>query len=166
LEGHPCLLSSGTPDSLVRHRTGPVDCSMRSPSKFGISDRCSSELIGAPDIVRCTPDSPVHQLIVGAVHVSREDCVADRCLTRQFGAPSNSPVIFSCTPPSIPESSTFTGDQPGAPDTVRCTTGQSGVPDWAEVWLHRAKSFRFLFFFFSHYFYHLDKHIIVQKTMY
>jgi hypothetical protein len=43
----------------------------RSPSKFGISDRCSSGLIGAPD-------SPVHQLTVGAVHVSREDCATDR----------------------------------------------------------------------------------------
>jgi hypothetical protein len=49
----------------------------RSPSKFGISDHCSSGLIGAPDNVRCTPDSPVHQLTVGAVHVSREDCAAD-----------------------------------------------------------------------------------------
>jgi hypothetical protein len=45
----------------------------RYPSKFGISDRCSSGLIGAPNTVRCTPDSPVHQLTVGAVHVSRED---------------------------------------------------------------------------------------------
>jgi hypothetical protein len=26
----------------------------RSPSKFGVSDRCSSGLIGAPDTVRCT----------------------------------------------------------------------------------------------------------------
>jgi hypothetical protein len=50
----------------------------RSPSKFGISDRCSSGLTGAPDTVRSTPDSPVHQLTVGAVHVSREDCAADR----------------------------------------------------------------------------------------
>jgi hypothetical protein len=53
---------------------------------------------------------------------------------------------------SFLESGLFTGDQPGAPDTVRCTTGQSGVPDWAEFWLHRAKSFWFLFFFFSHCF--------------
>jgi hypothetical protein len=67
----------------------------RSPSKFGISDCYSSGLIGAPNTVRCTPDSPVHQLTVGAVHVSREDCAADRwrplahqtvrCTTRQFG---------------------------------------------------------------------------------
>jgi hypothetical protein len=71
--------------------------SARSPSKFGISDRCSSSLIGAPDTVRCTSDSPVHQLTVEAVHVSREDCAADRCsgdrwLTGQSGAPPDSPV--------------------------------------------------------------------------
>jgi hypothetical protein len=31
-------------------------------------------------------------------------------------------------------------------------TRLSGVPDWAEVWLHRAKSFPFLFSFFCHCF--------------
>jgi hypothetical protein len=76
----------------VKWRTGqsgaPPDsyCSMsgaRLPSKSGTSDRCSFGLIGAPD-------SPVHQLTVGAVHVSREDCAGDRCsgdrwLTRQSG---------------------------------------------------------------------------------
>ena len=62
----------------------------RSPSFSGTSDCCSSGLTGAPD-------SPVHQLTVGAVHVSREDCAADRwrrrplahrivrCTTRQSG---------------------------------------------------------------------------------
>jgi hypothetical protein len=42
----------------------------------------------------------------------------DRWLTGQSIAPPDSLVIFSRTPSSIPESSTFTGDQPGAPDTV------------------------------------------------
>jgi hypothetical protein len=65
---------------------------------------------------------------------SRERRVRRGWLTRQSGAPPDSPVNFSRTPPSIPESSHFTGDQPGAPDTVRCTTGQSHVPDRAEVW--------------------------------
>jgi hypothetical protein len=67
------------------------------------------------------------------------------------GAP-DSPVIYSHTPLSNPESGEFTADQPGAPDTVWCTTGQSGVPDQAEVWLHRAKSFPFPLFFLSHCF--------------
>jgi hypothetical protein len=71
---------------------------------------------------------------VGAGHASHADCAADRCvggrwLTRQSGAPPDSPVNYSHTPPNSPESGLFTGVQPGAPDTVRCTTGQSGVPD-------------------------------------
>jgi hypothetical protein len=44
------------------------------------------------------------------------------------GSP-DSPVNYSRTPPNSPESGLFTGVQPGAPNTVRCTTGQSGVPD-------------------------------------
>jgi hypothetical protein len=83
---------SGAPPDRSCRRSGA-----RSPSKFGISDRCSSGLTGAPDIVRCTLDSPVHQLTVGAVHVSREDCTVNRWRRR-----------------------------PLAHRTVRCTTGQSG----------------------------------------
>jgi hypothetical protein len=71
---------------------------------------------------------------VGAGHTSPMDCAVDRCasdrwLTGQSGAPPDSPVNYSRTPPNFPESGLFTGVQPGAPDTVRCTTGQSGVLD-------------------------------------
>jgi hypothetical protein len=71
---------------------------------------------------------------VGAGQALPADCVADRCagdrwLTRQSGAPPDSPVNYSRTPPNFLESSQFAGSQPGAPDTVQCTTGQSGVPD-------------------------------------
>jgi hypothetical protein len=71
---------------------------------------------------------------VGAGHASPADCAADRCagghwLTKQSGAPPDSPVNYSHTPPNCPESGMFTGGWPGAPDTVRCTTRQSGVPD-------------------------------------
>jgi hypothetical protein len=46
---------------------------------------------------------------VGAGHASPADCAADRCasgrwLTGQSGAPPDSPVNYSCTPPNIPES--------------------------------------------------------------
>ena len=34
--------------------------------------------VGAPDIVRCTPDSPVPLLTVGSCHASRADYTADR----------------------------------------------------------------------------------------
>jgi hypothetical protein len=57
-----------------------------------------------------------------------------------IGSP-DSPVNYSHTPPNSPESGQFAGSQPGAPDTVRCTTGQSSVRDRAENWLLRAKSF-------------------------
>jgi hypothetical protein len=90
--------------------------------------------VGAPDTVRCTPDSPVPLPTIGASHVSPADLVADRCaggrwLTGQSGAPPDSPVNYSRMLPKTPESSQFAESQPAAPDTVRCTTGQSGVPD-------------------------------------
>jgi hypothetical protein len=84
-------------------------------------------LSGTNRTVRCA------QPTVAAGHASPTDCAAGRwrwrplahrtvrCTTRQS-------VNYSRTSPSKPESGLFTGDHPGAPDTVRCTTGQSGVP--------------------------------------
>jgi hypothetical protein len=82
-------------------------------------------LSGAHWTVRCPLPT------VGAGHASPADCATDRCagdrwLTKQSGAPLDSPVNYSHTPNSL-ESGLFTGVQPGAPDIVRCTTGQSGV---------------------------------------
>jgi hypothetical protein len=87
-------------------------------------------LSGAHWTVRCPLPT------VGVGHASPADCAADRCagsrcLTGQSGAPPDSPVNYSRTPPNFPESSLFTGGQPGAPDTVRCTTRQFGVPSRA-----------------------------------
>jgi hypothetical protein len=111
---------SGAPPDRSCRRSG-----VRSPSWFGISDRCSCGLIGAPDIVRCTPDivrctpdSLVHQPTVGAVHVSREDCTADRWRWRPLAHRTvrwiiaMSPLCFS------------------RGRRVRCgwLTGQSGAP--------------------------------------
>jgi hypothetical protein len=83
----------------VEWRTGqsgaPPDsyCSMSSvrfPSKSGTDDRCSSRPVGAPDTVRCTPDSPVPPPIVGATtrhpQISRPTVgTGDRWLTGQSG---------------------------------------------------------------------------------
>jgi hypothetical protein len=79
-------------------------------------------LSGAHRTIRCPLST------VGAGHASPADCVADCCaggrwLTGQSGAPPDSPVNYSHTPPNFPESGLFTGGWPGAPDTVRCTTG-------------------------------------------
>jgi hypothetical protein len=86
---------------------------------------------------------------VGAGHTSPTDLAADRCssgrwFTGQSGAPPDSLVNYSHTPPKTPESSQFARSQPGAPDTVRCTTGQSGVPDRAESWLLQPSPFLLL----------------------
>jgi hypothetical protein len=86
-------------------------------------------------------------------HASRADCAADRWLTGQSGAPPDSPVIFSRTPPTKSREQPFHQSQPGAPDTVRCTTGHcpvhprtlSGAPGLNRVLAARAKCFPFVF---------------------
>jgi hypothetical protein len=59
-------------------------------------------------------------------------------------------VIYNRVPPSFPESSRFTVGKRGSPDTVRCTTRQSGVPGPSWCWLYTTNSFPILFFFFCH----------------
>jgi hypothetical protein len=79
-------------------------------------------LSGAHRTVRCA------QPTVAAGHASPADCAADRCagdcwLTGQSGAPMDSPVNYSHTPPRFHESSWFTAGQPGAPDSPVCLAG-------------------------------------------
>jgi hypothetical protein len=50
----------------------------RSPSKIGTVDYCSSRPVGAPDTVRCTPDSPVPPSDRWSCHMSPADFVVDR----------------------------------------------------------------------------------------
>jgi hypothetical protein len=88
-----------------------------------------------------SPDSPVNYsrtLLTWFPRAATSPQPTHRTLS---GAPSDSPVIYSRTPPSRPESSQLTRRQPGAPDTVRCTTGQSGAPRLSRVLAARAKSF-------------------------
>jgi hypothetical protein len=84
-------------------------------SYFGAADRWRFGVVGAPDTVRCTPDSPVHTGQSGApfrplarprvTRGLRGRPLAHRTLS---GAPPDSPVIYSRTPPSRPESGLFT----------------------------------------------------------
>jgi hypothetical protein len=74
-----------------------------------------------------SPDSPVN-FSRTSLNVSRERQLRRGRLTGQSGAPPDSPVNYSRTPPSSPESGLFTEGWSSAPDTVRCTTGQSGAP--------------------------------------
>jgi hypothetical protein len=135
-----CTGQSGAPDS--HYSMSGVDllpnlAQMTVAAPWQLAHRTLS---GAHRTVRCPLPT------VGAGHASPADCAADRCaggrwLTVQSSAPPDSPVNYSRTPPNIPESGQFAESQPGAPDTVRGTTGQSGVPDYAENWLLRAKFF-------------------------
>jgi hypothetical protein len=78
--------------------------------------------------VRCTPDSPVNYS--GAN--SRDWRVPEPLF---LGAPDtvrctpDSPVNYSGAPLDFPEGKEFSVKSPGAPDTVRWHTGQSGAPD-------------------------------------
>jgi hypothetical protein len=55
-------------------------------SFFGEADRWRFGAVGAPDTVRCTPDSPVPPSDRCLGHVSCTDRAADRWLTGQSGA--------------------------------------------------------------------------------
>jgi hypothetical protein len=52
----------------------------------------------------------------------------DRPLAGPTVGSPDSPAIYSRTPPSKYREQPVDRRQPGAPDTVRCTTGQSGAP--------------------------------------
>jgi hypothetical protein len=147
-EGKSCLLSTGAPDSPGHHRTlSGVDFFpvLAQPTVEVLEPLAHQTLSGAHRTVR----SP-HQTVGPATRHARiaRPTVgsADRLLTGQSGAPPNSPVNYSHTPPSRPESRQFTRRQPGAPDTVRCTTEQSGAPRLSRALAARAKSFPFVFF--------------------
>jgi hypothetical protein len=82
--------------------------------------------VGAPDTVRCTPDSPVLPPDRWLGHVSCTDRAADRWPGRPLAhrtvrCTPDSPVNYSRTPPMKSREQRVRTSQPGAPDTVRCT---------------------------------------------
>jgi hypothetical protein len=108
---------SGAPPDTVR---------CRFLSFFGEADRCSLGAVGAPDTVRC-PFRPL-ALATRRARILRPTVgPADCWLTGQSGAPPDSPVIYSRTSPMISQEQQVCLSQPGASNTVRCTTGQSPV---------------------------------------
>jgi hypothetical protein len=100
----------------------------------GPADRWITGQSGAP------PDSPVNYSCTPLI-ISRERRVRCEWLTGQSGAPPDSPVIYSRTPSSKSREQQVRQSQPGASDTVRCTTGQSGAPRLSRLCLNKAISF-------------------------
>jgi hypothetical protein len=149
---------SGAPPDTVR-------CG--SPSLFGEADHCRLRAVGAPDTVRCTPDSPVPPPHRWLGHVSRADRAADRWPGRPLAhrtvrcTPDN-PVNYSRTPLIPSREQQVRLSQPSAPDTVRCTTGQSGAPRQSWLWLKQSYLSPICFLLFPA----LRHNTLVHKTMY
>jgi hypothetical protein len=122
-EGNSCLLSPGAPDSPVHHRTLSSADFFPSLAKLTMG---GSEPV-AHRTVRCpllTVGSATRRAQITQPTVGRADC----WLTGQSGAPPDSPVIYSRTPLIASREQPVDRRRPSAPDTVRCTTGQSGAP--------------------------------------
>jgi hypothetical protein len=106
-----CTGQSGAPPDTVRCRF--LSC-------FGAADRWRFGAVGAHRTVRC-PLQTVGS-VTRHVRIARPTVgLADRWLTGQSGAPPDSPVIFSHTPPSSSRERPVGQRQPSAPDTIRCT---------------------------------------------
>ena len=100
----------------------------------GEADRCRSGSRWRTGHVRGTSGSPVPPSDRWLGHVSRAESAADRWPGRPLAhrtvrCTPDSPVNFSRTPSANSRERPLRPRQPGAPDTVRCTTGQSGAPD-------------------------------------
>jgi hypothetical protein len=142
-EGNSCLLSPGASDSPVHHRTlsGADLFPHLAKSTIAVLEPLAHRtLSGAHRTVRCpllTVGSATRHARIPRPTVGPADC----WLTGQSGAPSDSPVIYSRTPLIASREQPVDSRRPGAPDTVRCTTGQSGTPRPSYLWLNKAISF-------------------------
>jgi hypothetical protein len=124
-----CLLSTGAPDSPVHHRTlsgANFFLVLAQPTVDDLEPLAHRTLSGAHGTVRCP-----HQIVCPATRhtqIARPTIGSvDRWLTGQSGAPPDSPVIFSHTPPSSSRERPVDQRQPGAPDTVRCTQTEQSL---------------------------------------
>jgi hypothetical protein len=163
-EGNSCLLSPGAPDSSVHHRTLSGADFLPYLAKPTVG---SLGAVGTPDTVRCTPDSPVPPPDRWLGHVSRVDRAADRWPGRPLAhrtvrCTPDSPVNYSRTPLIYSRERQVRLSQPGTPDTVRCTTRQSGAPRQSWLWLNKAISSPIRFLMFPA----LRHNTLVTKTMY
>jgi hypothetical protein len=105
---------------------------------FGEADRWRFGAVGAPDTVRCTPDSPVPPSDRWLGHVSRADRAADRWSSRPLAhrtvrCTPDSPVNYSRTPLITSRGQQVRLSQPGAPDTVRCTQTELSLAELSHL---------------------------------
>jgi hypothetical protein len=145
LEGNSCLLSGGTTDSPVHHWTSTVHCLVRISFHSWRS---------RPLDLRAgwrTGHSPVHTGQSGApsrplAWATRHARIARPTVALVAVGSPDSLVNYSRTPPTNSREWPVRQSWPGAPDTVRCTTRQSGVPGRAESWLLQPSPFPIFLF--------------------
>jgi hypothetical protein len=106
-------------------------------------------LSGAHQTVRCPLPT-----------VGSATCLAQ--IARPTVGSPDSPVNYSRTSPMNSRERAVRSSQPGAPDTVRCTTEQSGAPRLSRVLAARAKTFPIVLLLFPA----LRHNTLVHKTMY
>jgi hypothetical protein len=85
-----------------------------------------------------------------------------RPLARPTVGSPDSPVNYSRTPLNSSRERSVRLSQPGAPDTVRCTTGQFGAPRLSRLWLKQSYLSPICFLLFPA----LRHNTLVSKTMY
>jgi hypothetical protein len=118
-----CTGQSGAPPDTVR-------CWLLSYS--GAADHWRFGAVGAPDTVR-GPHQTVGSTTRHARIARSTVGTVDRWLTGQSGAPPDSPVNYSRTPPSSSRERPVDQRQPGAPDTVRCTHTEQSLGCFSQV---------------------------------
>jgi hypothetical protein len=129
------VLSHGAPDSPVRHRTlsgAPATSASHWGSTVGALTCGASGLSGgAPDRSCRLSGAPTASSDLCArrrAFNALQSAVASRSSRCSAGTP-DSPVNYSRALSNFPEGDEFELKCPGAPDTVRWHTGQSGAPD-------------------------------------
>jgi hypothetical protein len=138
----PAWLSGGAPDRPCRLSGVPPARALLLCARWRVFNVLQTtvalEVVVAPlshRTVRCAPDSPVctgHCPVNYSGADSRswrvQSCSPLEHRTLSGGAP-DSPANYSEAPLKIPEGEELDVEFPGAPDTVRWCTGQSGAPD-------------------------------------
>jgi hypothetical protein len=131
----PAWLSGGAPDKSCRMSGVPSACALllcaRRRAFNALQSTVAREVAVAPlshRTVRCAPDSPVNFSGADSRRWRVQSCSSLEHRTLSGGAP-DSPVNYSEASLRIPEGVEFSLEFPGAPDTVRWLTGQSGALD-------------------------------------
>jgi hypothetical protein len=121
----------------------------RFPSLNRAADRCRPLQIwrtgqsGAHRTVRC--HFPTVGRTTCRAQIPRPTVGSGRPLAhRTVRCTPDSPMNFSRTPSANSREQRLRPRQPGAPDTVRCTTGQSGAPDRSSLLAVHSQLFFFL----------------------